>query len=191
MDLTCLFRLPCAFYIAADIDNAPGKEFKNGTIIEDSDEAWFVVERIGVLSQYFMASAPHHPIMFIAMTQCLSRLTSMVDEIGTQYVPYISGPGVTKAAMMLFMKDLGERFQKVTAGKYEGIDGRTVTVAGSRKNSNAWIKRESITNKKADYKAMDMKHFSSAKNTKLKDSCYEYMYKQVMKRLGEGDEESK
>jgi hypothetical protein len=167
--------------IRTDIDNAPGEYFNNGTVIQDTDEAWFVVERIGVLSQYFMASSPKHPIMFVALTQCLSRLVSLVEHIGTQYVPYVSGPGVTKAAMMIFMKN-ETAFQTVQAGIYTGFDGRTVTVAGNRKQSNKWVQRESIKKKQQDYVAMNMTHFGNSKNTKFKDSCYEYLYKLASQR---------
>jgi hypothetical protein len=153
-----------------------------------------------------MASSKNHPIMYLALMQCLARLVSFVNEIGTQYVPYITGPGVTKAAMMLFMKDQ-KNFQTVKAGTYRGFGGRSITVAGSRKNSNKWIRRDSIEGKQKDYSAMKMKHFvsfyhsfgcfsyacrvcilsnilfvqSHSKNKKFKDSCYEYMYKQAIK----------
>jgi len=127
--------------------------------------------------------------MYLALTQCLARLVNLVDEIGSQYVPYVTGPGVTKSAMILFMKDK-DNFEKVTAGKYKGIDGRTVTVAGNRKNSNQWVQRESIKNKNHEYTAMNMKHFSHSKDKNRKSSCYEYMYKQVMKHLDTGGAES-
>ena len=169
------------FHIQSDIDNAPGQLFQNGTVIQDTDEAWFVVERIGVLSQYFMASSPKHPIMYIALTQCLSRLVHYVEHIGTQYVPYVTGPGVTKAAMMIFMKNLAD-FQTVKAGRYTGMDGRTVTVAGNRRRSNKWVQRESLENKRLDYEAMNMTHFGASKNLKFKESCYEYLYKLASRR---------
>ncbi len=138
-----------------------------------------MVERIGVISQYFMASSPNHPFMFIALMQCLYRLVSFVDDIGTQYVPYITGPGVTKAAMMLFMKDTAN-YETVKAGTYQGIDGSHITVVGSRKKSHRWIIRESISGKRSHYAAMNMTHFNDEKH-ELKDSCYEHMYKQAIR----------
>lgn len=170
--------------IYADIDSAPGPKFAGGSVIDDNDDAWFVVERIGVLGQYFMASSPHHPIMYLALMQCLARLVSLVDSIGTQYVPYITGPGVTKAAMMLFMKDK-DNFQTVTAGTYKGLGGRTVTVAGDRAHSDEWIERDAVRGKQQEYTAMEMKHFSKTKNEKFKDSCYEHMYKKAIEAMEE------
>jgi mannosyltransferase OCH1-like enzyme len=88
--------------IYADIDSAPGHLFKNGTVIADDDDAWFVVERIGTLSQYFMASSPKHPLMHFAVTVTLRRLLE-VQVIGKQYVPYVTGPGALKEAWGHFL----------------------------------------------------------------------------------------
>jgi hypothetical protein len=88
--------------IYADIDSAPGHLFKNGTVIVDDDDAWFVVERIGTLSQYFMASSPKHPLMHLAVTVTLRRLLE-VQVIGKQYVPYVTGPGALKEAWSHFL----------------------------------------------------------------------------------------
>jgi mannosyltransferase OCH1-like enzyme len=162
-----------------DIDNAPGRLFDKGRVISEEDQAWFVVERVGVLSQYFMAGIPRHPFFFVALTTCLSRLISMVEEIGTQYVPYITGPGVTKVAMMIYMKD-AVNFQTVTEGTYTGLEGSTLTVKGRKTRSQQYIKRESIPKKNLEFKAMDMKHFTWSKNTTFQDSCYEHLYKRAI-----------
>jgi mannosyltransferase OCH1-like enzyme len=71
--------------IYTDIDNAPGTKFQNVTVIKDSDDAWFVIELIGVLSQYFMAALPKHPYVYIAILGLLHRVLD-VKEIGNQYV---------------------------------------------------------------------------------------------------------
>jgi mannosyltransferase OCH1-like enzyme len=71
--------------IYTDIDNAPGTKFQNVTVIKDSDGAWFVIELIGVLSQYFMAALPKHPYVYIAILGLLHRVLD-VKEIGNQYV---------------------------------------------------------------------------------------------------------
>jgi mannosyltransferase OCH1-like enzyme len=49
--------------IYADINSAPGHLFQNGMVIVDDNDAWFVVERIGTLSQYFMALSTKHLLM--------------------------------------------------------------------------------------------------------------------------------
>jgi mannosyltransferase OCH1-like enzyme len=183
-NLNTLFSCFLSF---SDIDNAPGRRFDDGRVISEDDQAWFVVERVGVLSQYFMAGIPHHPFFFVALTTCLSRLIRLVENIGDQYVPYITGPGVTKEAMMIYMKN-STNFQTVTEGTYTGLDRSTLTVMGKKSRSQLYIKRESIPQKNYEYKAMHMKHFSYSKNKDLQDSCYEYLYKlAVTDRQGESN----
>jgi Glycosyltransferase sugar-binding region containing DXD motif len=88
--------------IYTDMDAAPGPKFENASVISDHDEAWFVVERIGIPSQYFMASTPQHPLMFLLVTVTLRRLLE-VHNVGEQYVPYVTGPGALKEAWQHFM----------------------------------------------------------------------------------------
>jgi hypothetical protein len=88
--------------IYTDMDAAPGPKFENGTVISDDDEAWFVVERIEIPSQYFMASAPQHPLMYLLVTVTLRRLLE-VRTVGEQYVPYVTGPGALKDAWKHFI----------------------------------------------------------------------------------------
>lgn len=87
--------------IYTDIDAAPGPKFENATIINDDDDAWFVVERIGIPSQYFMAASPRHPFMHLLVTVTLRRLME-VQNVGLQYVPFVTGPGALKEAWMHF-----------------------------------------------------------------------------------------
>jgi Glycosyltransferase sugar-binding region containing DXD motif len=88
--------------IYTDMDAAPGPKFENATAIRDDDEAWFVVERIGIPSQYFMASAPKHPLMHLLVTVTLRRLLE-VQNVGEQYVPLVTGPGALKEAWQHFI----------------------------------------------------------------------------------------
>lgn len=166
-----------------DIDNAPGPKFRNGTVIKDDDDAWFVVERIGVLSQYFMATSPKHPIIFVALTTLMERLLE-VENIQKQYVPYVTGPGTMKSAMILFMKD-ATNFEKVKKGKYIGLAGRSVTVEGTRGKSNRYVKRESVSgiHKKGGYAAMGMTHFSTKVHDAPTSSCHEHLFQQTKKLL--------
>jgi hypothetical protein len=165
--------------IYTDIDNAPGKKFENGTAIQDADDSWFVVERIGIMSQYFMAASPKHPFLYICVMRCLSRLMD-VTEVGTQYVPYVTGPGVVKQAMTTFMRSLdnASAYNKVKKGKYVGVGNRSITIGGGRGASLAFVERESVKgiHKKGGFAAMGMTHFSRTKNKKLKISCFEHLY---------------
>ncbi|KAG7369607.1 glycosyltransferase sugar-binding protein containing DXD motif [Nitzschia inconspicua] len=88
--------------IYTDMDAAPGPRFENASVISDHDEAWFVVERVGIPSQYFMASAPKHPLMHLLVTVTLRRLLE-VQNVGEQYVPFVTGPGALKEAWKHFI----------------------------------------------------------------------------------------
>jgi hypothetical protein len=153
-----------------DIDNAPGPLFLDGDVIKDDDDAWFVVEKLGIMSQYFMAASPRHPFIHIALIHLFERLLQ-VDNIQKQYVPFVTGPGTIKSAMMIFRNDKVN--EKVERGKYYGWDGRSVTVEGARGYSVNGI------HKKGGYVAMGMKHFSDNRISATNDSCYEHLYKQT------------
>lgn len=167
--------------IYTDIDNAPGPKFANASVIKDDDEAYFVVEKIGVMSQYFMAATPKHPFLHIAITHTFERLLE-VSDIGDQYVPFVTGPGAIKTAMMKFLKD--DTKEKVGAGTYTGVDGWTIRVDGNRVNTNKWVQRESVSgiHKKGGYAAMGMKHFGSDKGSSHL-SCVEHLSNEYQKLI--------
>jgi hypothetical protein len=175
--------------IYADIDSAPGPKFvdPNGTVvIDDSEDAWFVVERIGVMSQYFMAASPKHPYLYLCVMHCLSRLLEE-KNVGNQYVPVVTGPGTTKSAMIYFMQSQNNEaaYQTVKAGTYAGIGNRTLRVRGSKRKTDLWIRRNAldVRTKAEGYAAMGMTHFSQSKNPLLFNvSCYEHLYNEEYKR---------
>ena len=162
---------------------------KKTTIIDyDNDDSFFVVERIGVLSQYFMASSPGHPLMFTSVLQVFRRLMD-VKSVATQYVPFVTGPGALKNAFIEFMRFSKENHStkgKVKHGLYVGHNNRTVRVVGGRHNSDKYVKRDAIrrNDKREGYKIMGMTHFSSAgvvgrsrdEKQQLNISCYLHLY---------------
>lgn len=174
-----------------DIDGAPNKLFQDGRAIADDDEAFFVVEKGGWLSQYFMCSMPHHPLMYMVVSKIIQRLYSLNDVDG-QYVPRSTGPGPVKYAFIAFMNDQGGNFYEgvgdcnsnrkfkyghVTAGKYTGWDNRTVTVVGEKQRADDYIKRYSIASKVDGFHNMNMTHFSESKrSSKEKQTCFRRIY---------------
>jgi hypothetical protein len=56
----------------SDIDATPA--LFNKTTITDDDDGFFVVEHSDLLSQYFMALSPRHPLMYYAIQQSLSNI---------------------------------------------------------------------------------------------------------------------
>lgn len=64
--------------IYADLDAVPAT-FDPEISITSDDDAFFVVEQYHLLSQWFMAVAPRHPIMFYAVHHSLTNLLKAVD----------------------------------------------------------------------------------------------------------------
>ena len=175
--------------IYSDIDSAPGHLF-NATTIRSFDDAWFIPEKLGVLAQYFMSSSPKHPLMFMTVHATLMRLMDL-ESVLNQYVPVVTGPGALKSGMISFMqvrpRDSGE-FQRVPAGYYVGIDNRTVTVRGTKQNTNEYIRRTAVNGakKKDGYRKMGQTHYNGAfkymtkKKQELKNvSCIALVHREL------------
>jgi hypothetical protein len=148
--------------IYTDMDSAPHL-FNATTIDYDHDEAFFVVESLGIQSQYFMVARPRHPLMYLLVQMTLLRLYEVTD-VGTQYVPFVTGPGALKNAFIHYMgqqhgdktgMSVYEQFQKVGAGVYRGAtpetNHTTVRVVGNRGNSDEYIWREALPGKGTIY----------------------------------------
>jgi len=148
-------------------------EKKNRTTIvdHDTDEAFFVIEGGGFLSQYFMATSAKHPVAFLTVHHALSRLLTL-NDVDAQYVPFVTGPGALKSAFIHFMNDQGPnepktknhspKYNKIgQPGLYVGMMNRTVTVVGTPGTSNRYVRRSVIRNKHVIYREqMNMTHFS-------------------------------
>ena len=87
--------------VYTDIDNAPGPWFWNetGSVIINATDALFEQERDGFPSQYFFAASPRHPVMYLAVQNALLRVMQ-VQSIKRQYVPFVTGPGAIKSAVV-------------------------------------------------------------------------------------------
>ena len=87
--------------IYTDIDNAPGPWFWNetGGVITNATDALFEQEKDGFPSQYFFAASPRHPVMYLAVQNALLRVME-VQSIMKQYVPFVTGPGAIKSAVV-------------------------------------------------------------------------------------------
>ena len=131
----------------ADLDSPPN-HFTAKTI-RPNDDAFFVVEHYGLLSQYFMAASPRHPVMYYALHVALKNLLR-AEDIGRVSAPGETGPHCLHQAFQLFMNDVGiilPNLNKgnVTAGYYRGTGGRSITAVGKAKEqSNEIIIREVV-----------------------------------------------
>lgn len=174
-----------------DIDNAPGKFWTSDTI-KDDDDAFFVIEKLGVLSQYFIAASPKHPLMYLAVHLSLNRLLDL-DHVGKQNIPVVTGPGALKVAFKYFMRTQeilnpeaerewkannpnATRHGRVTSGKYYGVGNRSVSVVGTKGTASRWVVRGSVYGKGGGYKKMGMKHFSAIAKKKFNESCLVHLW---------------
>lgn len=177
--------------IYADFDSSPNfKEFSPSTTISPSDDGFFVVEQYHILSQWFMAVSPRHPLMYYAIQHSLLNLMQAEDtiRIGAHVK---TGPHALHRAYIDFRKDagvivdkLGTGSKPVWSGTFAGTNNRSVTVVGKGENENQYITRLAINPsiRKRDYRKMGMVHFSkytsSSTRTTSKISnvtCYEKM----------------
>lgn len=178
-------------FVFTDIDNSPGKYWNESTI-SNEDDAFFVIEKLGVLSQYFMAISPRHPLMYLAVHQSLHRVLDL-DHVGKQNIPVVTGPGALKVAFKYFMRTqeiLDEeqakafkeknpnstRYGRVKAGKYYGVGNRSVTVAGTKDTGWQLVIRGSVEGKSEGYGQMGMRHFSKLAKKKFNESCLVHLW---------------
>ena len=174
--------------IYSDVDTGPSSLF-NASTISPNDDSWFTVESLGIISQYFMAASPRHPLMYLSVMHTLFRLFD-VSSVRDQYVPYVTGPGALKNAFIDFMgakgTKLGDHYQRQYQGIYVGMDNRTVTVVGSHDNQNLYIDRYGLgrRGKKKGYQMMNQTHFGSTTlEENLNISCFQHLYHLVAKSL--------
>jgi hypothetical protein len=160
--------------IYSDLDTIPSRF--NATMITPDDDSFFVVESVGVISQYFMASSPRHPLMYFAIQQALLALIQ-ANDIGLVNAAFTTGPRALANGWEQFMKTVnvtGVRYP--TEGRYVGYGNRSTTVVGAKERSNEYVLREAIRrgSKKEHYREMNMTHFHDDKQ-KTEISCFTHM----------------
>mgnify|MGYP005856542747 CR=1 FL=1 len=70
-----------------------------------------------------------------------------------------------------------DRFQRVMAGFYTGLDNATVRVIGRKQKQNQFVCRNCVKTKSQAYAEMDMKHFSKVKPKGNPESCLMRFYR--------------
>jgi len=167
--------------IYADIDTKPN--LLNATTITSKDDGFFVVEQYHMLSQYFMAVSPRHPIMFYTIHHVLSVLLD-ANDVGTLYAPQVTGPHALNKGFQYFMADKGivvtdggVGYKPAKAGLWVGTDDRSITVAGVGENENEYVHREYIKRRKKmqNYHALGMEHFTK-EMSKSDKSCMRVLW---------------
>ena len=153
--------------VYSDLDAVPN-EFTADTIVP-SDDGFFVVELYHLLSQYFMAVSPRHPLMYYAIQHCLINLLRAEDTM-KHYAPAVTGPSVLHTAFINFQSDVGIRVDErphtnskpqLWNGTFVGTQNRSIRVVGEAQHSNQYVIREALVRgkKMMEYQKMGMKHF--------------------------------
>lgn len=168
--------------VYADIDSAPNA--MTGSTIQDEDDGFFVVEQYHMLSQYFMAVSPRHPLMHYTIQHTLHNLMGKKDT-GQQNAAYVTGPHALHAGYRSFRHDhhgdkvdpAGTGYKPVWNGTFYGTDHRSIRVVGVGENENEYIWRSLVRtkHKMEEYKQQGMEHFSAfnKKNKETGQSCFQ------------------
>eukprot|EP00977_Amphora_coffeiformis_P010080 scaffold2353_cov167-Amphora_coffeaeformis.AAC.71 len=164
--------------IYTDLDTAPQALVPETTIGPD-DDALFVVEQFHLLSQYFMAVSPRHPLVWYAIQRALQNLWDLPDT-GRVSAAMTTGPHALHLAYRDFRADAGQfvdpaepGYKPVWAGRFVGSLNYTVTVVGVGENQNEYVHRDLLgaQKKQAAYKQMHMRHFQQDKKFPTGRSC--------------------
>lgn len=150
----------------SDLDAQPA--LFNHSSLSATTDAFFVVEQYHLLSQYFMAVSPKHPLMYYAIQKCLSNLLKL-EDIYKLNAAYETGPHALHAGYRQFAHDAGVEvtpagvgYKPVRRGVFPGTHNRTISVEGHGEFEGEYVVRESIRriHKKRQYAAMNMTHFT-------------------------------
>ena len=163
-----------------DLDAAPN-DFTALTI-QDDDDGFFVVEQFHLLSQYFMAVSPRHPLMGYAVHHALLNLLYASDT-GSIAAAVTTGPHALHRAFQHFRQDVGVQvdpvasgYQPVSKGHFVGTHNRTIRVVGKAEYQNEYINRDVLRHKKlGEYSKMSMTHFQQDKKNRTGQSCLSAM----------------
>mmetsp|Transcript_38619 Transcript_38619/g.93359 ORF Transcript_38619/g.93359 Transcript_38619/m.93359 type:complete len:425 (-) Transcript_38619:217-1491(-) len=164
--------------VYTDIDNSPNKF--NGETIKPEDDSFFPLEGLGIMSQFFFASSPGHPLMRQMLETGVERLKT-IPNVMINNPAQNTGPGACKVGFIRFMAEVGvETTGYINAGMFVGANNRSVTVVGTKEDSREYVDRGGLGNgnKMGYYKALGIKHFSEARkgtSPKGKISCKEHL----------------
>jgi len=145
--------------VYSDIDSS-SRRF-NADSIRAEDDAFFVVEVLGIPAQYWFAASPRHPVMYFSAKTALNAMAFRPD-IGDNRPARTTGPAAFKAGYVLFRQGVGVETNGYDgAGFYVGAHNRTVRIVGSREKANEWVDREAVKLKGGNYEMMGMTRFHS------------------------------
>ena len=129
--------------IYSDIDSIPAN-FTWSSISND-DDAYFILEAYEVPSQYWMAVAPNHPMMYYAIHHAITNVMAS-REMGTMDASMVVGPHALFTAMTWLLHEVGQDISRppMAGGLYMIRFNRKIRLVGTKDTSNAVIIREGI-----------------------------------------------
>jgi hypothetical protein len=145
--------------IYSDIDNSATRF--NGSTISPDDDSFFVVESLGIMSQYFLASSPKHPLMKHALNFGIPGLQNTVNVM-VNNPAHKTGPGAIKNGFINFQKAAGISTDGyIPAGIYEGAEEpsserRYCTVVGKKYLPQEYINRSGLSPSKKQKKKTEI-----------------------------------
>ena len=187
MHLTEIHQVKIYGGVYADIDSRPSLLTLDAITLNDPD-AFFVVEQYHLLSQYFMAVSPRHPLMKYAIEVALQNVLQH-DDVQKINAAFTTGPHALHEAFRKFRRDNGGAwvdpalpgYKPVHAGHFLGTLNRSVTVAGVAERQNEYITRDFLSygNRKDQvYERMGMQHFLKDAQTNASGiSCIRLIYR--------------
>ena len=174
-------------FFYSDMYNAPNTLFNATTLTPDID-AFFLVERVGILSQYFFAISTKHPLMFLVIHDLMEQMHNLEDT-GTFYVPGTTGPRAVKRAFLKFMgvnndspKSMYRRYERPPAGFYQGVlnGNRSVTVVATRKTQDLWVYRDAPhlrkKNKREGWAQMNFTNYQLMNKVPSNKTCLDVVW---------------
>jgi hypothetical protein len=160
--------------IYTDIDNSPLKF--NGHTIFATDDSFFVIEMLGIMGQYFIASSPGHPLMKLTLETGMDSLRN-IPNVMRNNPARTTGPNALKVGFIKFMNGTTDGY--IPAGIYVGIENRSVTVVGDKDRSREYIERSGLgeAQKSKYYKILGIEHFHENKRFPQagRISCMEHL----------------
>jgi len=149
--------------IYADLDSAPNSNFHPSVL--DGHQAFFVVDKHDMMSEYFIAVSPKHPIIYYTLHHALQNILTVRDT-GAAFPGRTTGPHSLLAGFRSFRNDVGDTVglaaeRPIKSGIYRGRKNWTVTIMGSPENVNEFVFQQKVTDqeKRKNYATMGMKFY--------------------------------
>lgn len=110
--------------IYTDLDNAPGRNFDVELITPKTDSFYFV-EGGGFMSQFFMVSSKHHPMLLYMIKSAINKLyNNPWNNVMKNWPAQLTGPNAVKVGYINFIRNAGGNTTGYDpAGIYYGSTG--------------------------------------------------------------------